>query len=446
MTQTDTAPAADVQETVLATCAPGRSRAVLIEGAPGLGKTTLLGRVAQQAGAAGAVVLTAAGSERLGPLGMVRQLVAGDPVLARSSLLDGDPRRPADTAAAFCAALRALARRVPVVLCVDDVQYADPQSLLCLRHVVRYAHPAPVVVAVTTATHSSRWQELFTPDALRCPHVNRVRLALLGPGETERAVAAGTGSARAAHSAHAHAQAHAHAAARLHRLSGGNPLLLHALLAENALTRQPAPNGPFAQAVADCLRRSGPAALATAHVLAVLGERPVDPTVLAELVDGGAPQALDGLSALRACGLLDGLARRDPAVRAAALADCHPAARARLRLRAAHALHAAGAPATAVAAPLLALRADGARPPAHSADRYLLARTARELAQAGRVLRRQGRTARADTMMRAARQLSLQAGEIALHDEMRPVPAVGRSAAVPRKDGRGSTAAAASVA
>jgi hypothetical protein len=49
-------------------------------------------------------------------------------------------------------------------------------------------------------------------------------------------------------------------------------------------------------------------------------------------------------------------------------------------------------------------------------------------------------------MMRAARQLSLQAGDITLHDEMRPVPAVGRSAAMPRKDGRGSTAAAASVA
>jgi hypothetical protein len=415
MTQADRTPAADVQETVLATCAPGRSRAVLIEGAPGLGKTALLGLLAQQAAAAGALVLTAAGSERPRPLGVLRQLLGTSPALARSGLLDGSAHRPADTAAAFCAELRGLARRAPVLLCVDDVQHADPQSLRPLQYVVRYAHPAPVVLAVTTATHGSRWQELFTADVLRYPHVHRARLALLGPGDTERTLAAGSGPAGPAH-----------AADRLHRLSGGNPLLLHALLAEDAVARQPAPNGPFARAVADCLRRSGPAALPTAHALAVLGEHPVDPTLLAELVDGGAPAALDGLSALRACGLLDGLGRRDPAVRAATLAGCDAAGRARLRLRAAHALHATGAPVVAVAGPLLALHADIARPPAHTADRYLLAHTARDLAEAGRALREQGRSARADSLLRAARQLSVQAGDITPHDETRPVPAADR--------------------
>jgi hypothetical protein len=417
MTQADTTPAADVQETVLAACAPGRSQAVLIEGAPGLGRSTLLGRVARQAAAAGALVLDATGSRPSRPLGVLRQLLARSPALDRFCLLDGAGHRPADAAAAFCAELGGFARSRPVVLCVDDVQHADPQSLHTLRYVVRYARTAPIVVAVTRAIHGSSWQELFTADVLRLPYVHRVRLALLGPGDTERALAAASLP---------DGPAHAHAAARLHRLSGGNPLLLHALLAEDAVARQPAPNGPFGHAVADCLHRSGPAALATAHALAVLGGHPADPTLLAELVDGGAPKALDGLSALRACGLLDGLGRRDPAVRAATLAGCDTAARARLRLRAAHALHATGAPAVAVAGPLLALHADGARPPAHTADRHLLAHTARDLAEAGCALREQGRKARADSLLRAARQLSVQAGDIAPHDEIRPLPSADR--------------------
>ncbi|MFE7861343.1 ATP-binding protein [Streptomyces sp. NPDC057403] len=413
MTQANATPAADVQEAVLTACAPGRSQVVLIEGAPGLGKSTLLALVARQAAAAGALVLTAAADERPGGTGALRQLLDGVPEPGLSFPLEDRLPSPARTATAFCARLRNLARHGPAVLCVDDAQHADPQALQALRYVVRHAQPQPVVVAVATTAQGGRWQEPFGADAPHPPRVHRVRLALLGPGDTGRAVAAG------------HGPVPAHTVARLHRLSGGNPLLLHALLAEDALVRQPASDGPFARAVADCLRRSGPAALATAHALAVLGENPVAPALLAELVDGGEPVTLEGLSALRACGLLDGLGRRDPAVRAAALAGCEATRRARLRLRAAHALRATGAPAVAVAGPLLALHAEDARPPARTADRSLLACTAQDLAEAGRALREQGRRDRADTLLRAARQLSLQAGDITPGDEPRTAPSTG---------------------
>ncbi|MEU6381859.1 ATP-binding protein [Streptomyces sp. NPDC046909] len=390
-------PAADVQETVLAACAPGRSRAVLIEGAPGLGKTTLLDVVAREAASGGAVVLRAGGGGRAQPYGVMRQLLDGSAELERTGLFDGD------TAAAFCGELLGLARRRPVVLCVDDVQGADAQSLHALRYVVRYVRTAPVVVAATRATYGGSWQEMFTAEVLRRPQVQRVRLGLLGVGDVERVLEgrlAGWGEG-----------AQVHAAARLHRLSGGNPLLLRALLAEDGLVRQPSVDGAFGRAVADCLRRSGAAAVAAARALAVLGGHPVEPALLAELVDGGASEALDGLGALRACGLLDGLARREPVVRAATLADCDAGWRARLGLRAAHALRATGASAVAVAGPLLALGADGVRGSVGAADRLLLVRTARELVEAGRVLREQGRRDRAKALLRAARRLSLQAGE-----------------------------------
>ncbi|MER7176099.1 ATP-binding protein [Streptomyces mesophilus] len=402
MTQGDKAQAAAVQEAVLAACAPGRSVAVLIEGAPGLGKTALLEKVAQQAAMSG-TVLSAAAGERQRPFGVLNRLLAGSSEPALSGLLTGEGRSATDTGAALCSQLRDLGRRGSVTLCVDDVHHADVQSLQALQYVLRSAQPAPVTVVAATAASGDRWRALLPADTLRSPQVHRMQLALLAPAETEHFVTA--------HAA-ATGRIPPRAAARLHRLSGGNPLLLEALLAEDALTCHPVPGGPFVRGVAHLLRHSGPAARATAHTLAVLGGHPVGPPLLAELIDGGAPVAVDALNALRACGLLDGLGRREPAVLAAALADCAAPDLTRLRLRVAHTLHTAKAPATAVAAPLLALIADGAGPVADAADQSLLAQTARDLAESAAALRMQGRTDQADSLERASRQLHVQVGDL----------------------------------
>ncbi|NGO74435.1 AAA family ATPase [Streptomyces sp. YC504] len=402
MAQGDKTQAAAVQEAVLAACAPGRSVAVLIEGAPGLGKTALLEKVAHQAAVTG-TVLTAAAGERQRPFGMLARLLAGSSEPDLSGLLTTDDRSATDIGAALCSQLRDLGRRGSVTVCVDDVHHCDVQSLQALQYVLRTAQPAPVTVVAATATFGDRWRALLPADTLRSPQVHRMRLALLAPAETERFV-----------TAHATATGRIppRAAARLHRLSGGNPLLLQALLAEDALTCHPVPEGPFVQGVARLLRHSGPAARATAHTLAVLGGHPLDPPLLAELIDGGAPVVVGALDALRSCGLLDGLGRREPAVLAGVLADCEAPELTRLRLRVAHALHTAKAPATAVAAPLLALIADGARPAADAADQALLVQTARDLAAAAATLRTQGRTDQADSLERAARQLHVQVDDL----------------------------------
>ncbi|WP_199550960.1 AAA family ATPase [Streptomyces sp. N35] len=402
MAQGDEAYAAAVQEAVLAACVPGRSVAVLIEGAPGLGKTALLAKVAQQAAVTG-TVLTAAAGERQRPFGMLNRLLASSSEPALSGLLTTEDRSATDTGAALCAPLRDLGRRGSVTLCVDDVHHADVQSLQALQYVLRSVQPAPVTVVAATAAFDDRWRALLPADTLRSPQVHRMQLALLAPAETERFV-----------TAHATATGRIppRAAARLHRLSGGNPLLLQALLTEDAHTCHPVPGGPFVQGVAHLLRHSGPAARATAHTLAVLGGHSVEPPLLAELIDGGAPVVVGALDALRACGLLDGLGRREPAVLAAALADCEGPDLNRLRLRVAHALHTAKAAATVVAAPLLALIADGARPAADAADQSLLVQTARDLAEAAATLRTQGRIDQADSLERASRQLHVLVGDL----------------------------------
>ncbi|WP_329113087.1 ATP-binding protein [Streptomyces sp. NBC_01465] len=392
---------ADVQGMVLTSCRTGRPRVLLVQGGPGCGKTALLDLVAERARTAGAQVLTAGAGRPGEPWGVIRELTAGRPDFARSRTLQEDSAcHPDSAAAAFRADLRALAATGPVVLCVDDVQRADPASVRHLRNLARHMPFAPIVMVLTAPAHGTREEDLLTEKVLRRPHVHRLRLSLLTSEDVERTLEAETA---------AHGPDLRRTAARLHRLSGGNPLLLRALIEENAVLQQPACDGLFARAVTDCLRRSGPEAVATARALAVLGDHPIGGNLVDGLVDGGTPEVLTGLAALRECGLLDGLVRREPAVRAAALGDSDVPTRARLRLRAAHALRAAQASPAAVAAPLLALVADGAHGGLRTTDRELLADTARDLFEEAHVLRERGQAARGVSLLQAARRLAPRA-------------------------------------
>lgn len=397
---------ADAQDMVLTSCRTGRPRVLLVKGGAGCGKTALLGLVAEQARAAGAHVLTAAAGRSREKWGVVRELTGTRADFVRSSALADDAAcHPESAAAAFRWDLRTLAATGPVVLCVDDVQQADPESLRYLRNLARHMPFAPIVMILTAPAYGTWWEALFTEKVLRRPYVQCVQLGLLSSHDVEQTLRDETGT---------YGPDLPRTAARLHRLSGGNPLLLRALLAENAVFQQPSCDGLFARAIADCLRRSGPEAVSTARALAVLGDHPIGRSLLEALVDGGAPEALTGLAALRACGLLDGLGRREPLVRAAALADSDAPARARLRLRAAHVLRAAQASPVAVAAPLLALVADGSSYGClGDADQELMTHTARDLFEEAIVLHERGQAARSVSLFEAARRLAQPVGDSA---------------------------------
>ena len=130
---------------------------IVIEGAPGIGKTRLLDEAASAAATGGARVLRARGSEleRELPFGVMRQLLEpalrGLPEPRRAALLDGDaalaapaldvrPTQEIVDAFAVLAGLywliAAIASAEPLVLCVDDLHWADEPSLRALAYLL----------------------------------------------------------------------------------------------------------------------------------------------------------------------------------------------------------------------------------------------------------------------------------------------------------------------
>ncbi|WP_306337334.1 LuxR family transcriptional regulator [Streptomyces sp. KL118A] len=380
-------------------CVDGRTAVVLVEGAAGCGTTQLLRRLTRHAADHGAHILhaqTAPGSPQP-PHGVLRRLLHALPAELRPP--HGTPGRCGPEE--FTAAVRTLAARAPVVVCVDDLQDCDPPSLAHLVHLSRSPHRAPVLLALgqvlgVRGPHAPAAGAPF----LHHEEFRRIRVGRLSPRGTALAAMSATGTGTGP----------VPVAPRLYELTGGNPLLCKALLDEEPTARGegggpgPAPDGPFLQAAAACLRRSGPAAGRLAQALAVLG-----PDANAERVArtaGISPRtAAHARDVLDAAGLVTRWHLRHPAVAAAVLAAPAPHALSALYAQAAHILHTDGAPAAATARRLLLAHtpAHGAgRPGAAQADGWAVA----VLVEAARQALVEDDSAAAVDCLRLARHLS----------------------------------------
>ena len=371
----------------------------LVEGAAGIGKTSLLDAAAAEARDAGALVLQAVGAElqQRFEFGVTRQLLGphleelrfvGAAALARP-LFDPDAAGEVRADAVVYGLhwlIGELADRRRLLVVIDDAQWADRQSLVFADHLARRIDDFPItlLLARRPGEHGAGTDIL---DRLAGePAVATIEPAPLGRAGIRTVVAARMGEA-----ADGFVEA-------CERASGGNPFLLHELTAELGDQRV-APVDANAARVADVT----PAAIARNVLarIARLGGEAVELSVAvaifgaeAELRHAAALAALDQADAARAADALaaasvlsDGLPLQfaHPLFAAAVLQDIGTARRALLHAAAADLLATSGAAPEHVAAHLLAAEPQGSAAVAatlREAAADALARGAQEAAAA----------------------------------------------------------------
>ncbi|MFD0344084.1 AAA family ATPase [Streptomyces sp. NPDC127117] len=339
----------------------------VLHGPPGCGRSELLSAFSEHlAQETGAVVLRAVGTptESHVPGGTLRQLFAGPHRIATElreragALLGVAPAAgagatpdgvalPSWVTAELCALIDAASSRDPLLIAIDDLHHADETSYRFLLRLMHTARTSRVLVVVTERTSVPAERPLPELDLLALQHAHRIPLPMLSPAGVRRMLADRLAPDEADH----HAE-------RIHRTSGGSPLLVRALMAElPGLAAGLPADGPaadrtgpetlaatasFARTALSLLHRSGPTILNAARAAAVLGSSSSELNISRVL-------GLDrdeGAAALEALGTM-GVFREDrfahPAVGTAVLQDPSFAERDAMALAAARVLYECGA-------------------------------------------------------------------------------------------------------
>lgn len=322
---------------------------VVVEGPAGIGKTRLLGEVARVASVAGIGVLRARGSEFEAGIGfgVARQLF--EPMLRSASagerrrLLEGVARvgaralgvaegeRPADQFAAIHGLYWLCANRAeanPLVVVVDDVQWADDPSLAWLGYLARRADDLPVVLMLGLRSGD--------------PGGERGEIAQLAGGGAQRLALGPLSAAAVGQMARGQFDECAEEGfcAAVSELSGGNPLFVRELLAAARQQGLAARDGsvPALELVAAAavgtsvlvrLERLGAELVALARAVAVLGAgaEVMLAARLADLDPAVAELAADRLAAVQILARSRPLEFFHPLIGAAVLEDIAPGAR-----------------------------------------------------------------------------------------------------------------------
>lgn len=326
----------------------GKGRVVLLEGPSAAGKTELLHVFADGAEAAGFRLLHAicSRSEETLAFGVLNQLLRYAGLPAGSDVAHPEPGQPARSVDELCAALLEQAADAPLLIAVDDSQYADSDSLRVLLHLSRRLRSARVVVVLVDNCDFPSANLPLRAELLRQSNLSRIRVSPL----TEAGVAEFLAQRMDAESAR-------RLAPEFHASTGGSPLLLGALADDHAVPGGARSARGYGLALLSCLHRGDQAMLAVARALAVLDEDATDDGL--GVLSGVDVRAVS--RAMVAAGLLaDDGGFRHPEARQAVLEDLSPREHSSLYGRAARLLHNAGAEPIRVARHLReAGRADG---------------------------------------------------------------------------------------
>ncbi|WP_328348225.1 helix-turn-helix transcriptional regulator [Micromonospora sp. NBC_00421] len=334
----------------------------VVTGPVGVGKTSLLQAFARRCAEAGVSVLVASASrsERTVPLEIIRQLVRQAALdessrdrlgrlLDRGTLAWSEPHDDGGEAlapltAAIGGELLTIAEENPLVIAVDDVHHADGPSLRCLDYLARRVTGLSVLIVLTEAHRTRPCHPTIHAELVQPARSHRVRLPMLSPDGTYRVLAdrLGVPVGRAT-------------VDEAYRISGGNPLLVHAL-ADDHLTGgqgdRPATGEAFREAVLSCLYRCEHLVLKTARVLAVTGGSAHSP-LAPRLLDLPGELDVHAVDASASAGLVTEEGLRHPAVGRAVLDSMTVEERGRLRRATACLLHDDGAPPARIAPHLL---------------------------------------------------------------------------------------------
>ncbi|WP_206603684.1 LuxR family transcriptional regulator [Streptomyces sp. CB03238] len=405
----------------------GDGRAVLVTGAHGMGKTTLLRDIQTHAEALGAVLLTGVASraERDVPMGVIGQLTGARGLPSGQAaeldrLLEAARRFPAECWDSSClppsqvirvidsihGVIRQLAERAFVVITVDDVHEIDPASLHCLLYGIRRVGRSRVLVVLGERTEVPEATSTLTTEFVRNLRCALVHLTPLSKECVTSAIAYQEVCSESALGAVTAWQG----------VSGGNPLLLQALLTDRQASAaegrgsDPVTGKAFGLAVQYLVGQVSEPVRRIAHGLALLGTAATSALVerLMDVDAGGVTRAMGVLDAI---GLTGQGQFNAAAARTTVLADMAPACRVALHRKAARLLYEDGAASAVVASHLVAggpVEESWALPTLlHAADQALRTNDA----QGARTLLRAAREACSDDRQLAAIRAELVQAE-----------------------------------
>ncbi|MBT2386829.1 AAA family ATPase, partial [Streptomyces sp. ISL-11] len=355
----------EVLGTLLRGLASGRSAAVEVHGPPGTGRSALLDRAVELAGRAGVRAATAHASwEEAG----LRYGVAGQ--LLATLAPQAAPRLTADRgdlSLELCRLVLTTAPTRPLLIAVDDAQWADPDSWRWLRALARRLAGAPLLLLTThgvaagaTPENGSRIELSALADE-RAVTAHTLTLAPLSP--------AGVGAMLAGAYGRAVDPAFAQAAARA---TDGNPAVLRTVIgrfARHGLHPGPDHLPHLADSAAEAVRGRAARTVAALPVelqdvlraVAVCGQDG-PPDMIGALAEPRTMSAARALELLSGTGLLTGGARpafREPGAAEAVLAGLGAERREELYARAAERAHRAAVPDDGLTRMLLAARVIG---------------------------------------------------------------------------------------
>ncbi|WP_436977967.1 AAA family ATPase [Streptomyces sp. enrichment culture] len=352
---------------LLAQAGDGQGQSILIEGAAGMGHSTLLRAAVNAAPEYGLRVLTARARapEQHVEYGVARQLldqagVERDPEAEFACPFPDGARQPERTD--LHPLVRVLAEEAPVLLAIDGLQWMDQPSLQCLGYLMARLPSVPMAIVATLARGEAP-NDPVTVEVISSFH-HRVTLQPLTPDEAAALAADALGTPLEERTVQAALTA-----------TGGSPYLLDALFRHLRLDHQGpggitpeviAAQGPVevADALLNRYERAWPGVAAAAEGTALLDEAATVPTI-AQLLEADQLQTADAVEYLVRVGLLTYQNRTvrfvQPLVRESVLARMLPSRRNTLHIRAAHILYERGAPYEQIAGQILKSQTDSAQ-------------------------------------------------------------------------------------